>query len=209
MEMKCTATVTNMNIPVTTTRSISKSTSTPMSTNEIYHQITFILLNKDLACKDSISINLKDSDLTHKIPQNICIDGIEVGNKSPDYKSTADFYLNLHEVCTEKYDTLTEPINDWLNDPEYNTVAIVCNDVLAFPDVMFNLTCGHSHPKEILEILDTIHANLSTALNMPNLKKPNQRFHWYEDRLCIYLNTQLEDKKHTDRMHVHAHSHSH
>jgi hypothetical protein len=175
------------------------TTSTPTS-DSIQHNVIFVLINKDLQCSKHIVTHLLDSDFTHKIPQKFYIDGIEVNNDRPEYTDTSNFYINLHEVCYSKYSHITDPINDWFDDPEYNTIAIICNDVLAFPDIMFNLTCCHSHPKEILKILDTLHHNLSTALNMPNLKKPQQRFHWYEDRQCIYLNAELQEKKHDTRM---------
>ena len=156
--------------------------------------ISVLYIDNDLLCTNSYSFKLSKDLINVPIPTRFSLNGVEIDTKNDD---VVNFHKEIMNIVENNGNCSL--INDWIDSPEGNTVSILYNNILVFPDIFNNLTCTCTHPKDILQILKAIHAHTKIWFNK-EIICPQQRLHWYEEHLVDYLNNQLRYKRELERL---------
>lgn len=171
----------------------------PLLTNP---SITILYINKDFLFHKTITVNFTPENITFPIPQKFYLDGVEVDSGDSEMTTFYDNVFKLIAQCEESDTALDISFEEWVEDDEFNTIGIMYNNILAFPDILDNLTSVATHPKEIQNILQAIYNN-TKAYFQQDIICPELKRGWYEKRLVKHLNCELAEQRFLQKMHRH------
>jgi len=156
--------------------------------------ITILYINKDLACHKAVTVTFAPEEITFPIPTKFHLDGVEIDTNDAEMTTFYDNLLKIFEKSDDSDTPIDTAYEEWTDHPEFNTIGLMYNNILVFPDILCNLTSDACHPRDIQLILQTIYNHVEMYFQQ-DIICPEFKRGWYEERLVKYLNCELNDRR--------------
>ena len=122
------------------------------------------------------------------------LDGIRLDKNT----EVLSFYKQFLE--SDFYNFIEDLLYNWCQCRDYKTISFVIDNTIIEPDFAHNLTHVGSHPNDINTEIKRIKTCIEKYYYGDDIQKnciiPRQKnSNWYNDQLCIHLNSKLQDSK--------------